>query len=150
MKTTKIKEELVQYLLSRTIQHGECLFWVGALNSDGYPRFAYKGNSNTKVHKFIHDVVYGIDSAYQHVRHKCDNPICINPTHLEIGTMYDNVQDRVVRNRTYSKLSLKQVTEIRRLLSSKEYTQKEIGNMFGVNSRTVSNIKCGINWKRLN
>ena len=78
------------------------------------------------------------------VRHKCDNPHCINPDHLEIGSNYDNIQDRNKRGRTAknenhgrAKLTNEQVIEIYHMSGS----QQSIADKYGVSQRLVSLIK---------
>lgn len=56
-----------------------------------------------KSHRIAYCVHHGIDIAEIDgllIRHKCDNPRCINPDHLETGTQSDNMQDMVSRNRS--------------------------------------------------
>lgn len=50
--------------------------------------------------RFIYEECFGAIPEGYVVRHKCDHPRCINPAHLEIGTQYENVQDREQRHRT--------------------------------------------------
>jgi len=78
------------------------------------------------------------------VRHKCDNPHCINPEHLEIGSSYDNIQDRNKRNRTAknenhgrAKLTNQEVISIYYM----EGSQQSIANKYGVSQRLISAIK---------
>jgi len=76
-----------------------CWEWKDATTEDGYGQFSYEGS-----HKLAHRVAlaletgFDIDSNYV-VRHTCDNPSCVNPYHLEIGTQLDNIQDRHHRGR---------------------------------------------------
>lgn len=115
-----------------------------AYNKDGY----YKVSINNKT-LLLHRLVYQqenncILSPDDIIRHKCDNPHCINPTHLEIGTTQDNVQDRVDRNRSarnenhgQTKLTNQQVIEIYYSTG----TQQQIAKKYNVSQRLVSLIK---------
>lgn len=87
------------------------------------------------------------------IRHKCDNPPCVNPAHLEIGTHADNAQDAVMRNRTakgsangMAKLHPAEVNGINLMLATGKYYQWEIGNAFNVSQTLVSHIKLGKAW----
>jgi len=62
--------------------------------SCGYPQL--KGKHLSRI---IYTENYGIIPEGLLVRHKCDNRLCINPAHLELGTHQDNVTDCIVRNR---------------------------------------------------
>lgn len=86
------------------------------------------------------------------VRHTCDNPRCINPEHLVIGTRADNSRDMVERNRqrkgssvTVSILSEEDVAKIR---SSTE-SNKVISEQYGVSPRHVATIRKGPQWKHV-
>ena len=77
-------------------------------------------------------------------RHKCDNPACVNPGHLEIGTQADNCRDRKERGRNGlptkpRKLSPEQIEAVRRLADQK-MKQRDIAKMFGTSQRTVVKI----------
>jgi hypothetical protein len=91
------------------------------------------------------------------VRHKCDNRICVNPDHLELGTFGDNNRDTVARGRWrspvgskhhFSKLSEDQVYEIRRRLANKE-TSKQICGTFGVTPSLIDQIRQNKIWKHV-
>lgn len=84
--------------------------------------------------------------------HRCDNPACINPEHLKLGTQAHNVADMYSKQRgpdrkgdkhPLSKLSDEDTGEIRRLLASGELKQKEIAVMFQVGQQCISKIKRG-------
>lgn len=86
------------------------------------------------------------------VLHSCDNPRCINPEHLSLGTHKDNTQDMLRKNRNRPprgesngnrKLTAAEVEEIR---LADWGTQKQIGARYGVGQDQVSRIKGGKRW----
>lgn len=137
-------KDTVEYWLKRTAQEGDCLVWTKCCNTDGYPRAVYKGSSNGKVHRIVYQLSHPeVDISNKVVRHKCDNPKCINPDHLVIGTVADNMMDRDVRGRSATaKLKPEQVLLIRKLYESGEYTQRALASIFNVDSRTISSVHC--------
>ena len=142
----------LEVLLSRTIQVGACLEWVGCKNTDGYPKIHWKGNFNAKGHRVVYQLIHpdeNLDGKV--VRHTCDNPLCINPDHLWSGTPSDNVADRDARFRHgASKLTHEQVLEIDSLFRNKtDLMVKEIAQLYNVDSRTISSIKHKKHWKHL-
>ncbi len=78
------------------------------------------------------------------VLHKCDNPICVNPSHLFLGTIGDNNNDmrRKGRTRHHSKLTIAQIQEIR----DSKFTQAELSKLYGVSQPAISQIKGGKTW----
>lgn len=81
------------------------------------------------------------------VRHKCDNPRCINPNHLEIGTVYDNNQDRHTRGRDAkcmrngnTRWTPEQVAEVRSLQG---LSVRKIAARTGIPKSTVQQILAG-------
>lgn len=86
------------------------------------------------------------------VRHMCDNPRCINPEHLELGTHKENSQDMVKRGRSgvgvknsRAKLDPIKVRQIRELVASGK-THREVAEMFGVSRGGVTKIVGGSRW----
>jgi len=77
----------------------ECWEWTGGRGNDGYGKTFYQ-NKTWRAHRLIYTLVYGVVPADLVVRHSCDTPLCCNPGHLLVGTVQDNVADRVARGRT--------------------------------------------------
>ena len=75
----------------------KCWNWTAALNNQGYGFFWYK-EKMCLSHRMAWALTKGdiIDNGL--VLHKCDNPKCVNPEHLYIGTASDNMKDRSDRN----------------------------------------------------
>lgn len=134
---------LLASLLKRTVKKGECLEWTGCLNSDGYPRAALNGNLNTKVHRVVKQLTTKENIEGKVVRHTCDNPKCINPDHLLLGSNLDNIRDRVERGRTFKRITKEKISEIHRLISEGRLNKKEIADIVGVDPRRVSDVSLG-------
>lgn len=126
-----------------------CLEWNGCFNTDGYPRAGITKtredgtkyyDSNIKLHRLVYQQTrVAEDIEGRIVRHTCDNPKCLNPVHLDIGTQEDNVQDRVVRERTKGHVGegeRKTVIDLRR----KGLTYKEISDKLNIKRKRVEYI----------
>jgi hypothetical protein len=114
-------------------------------NPKGYVKLAYKAwNGFHLAHRWVWWDLTG--ECPEVVMHKCDNPSCINPSHLQSGTHQDNSLDRDRKGRCGAiggpvarKLSSKQVTEIREIIKAGESLTKT-GKLFGVSAATIANI----------
>ena len=89
----------------KVLQEEDCWEWQAALHQDGYGFFAMTTDYNTPIqYKVITAHRYsahldGKDISNMCVCHTCDNPSCVNPKHLFVGTIQDNVKDRQSKNR---------------------------------------------------
>jgi hypothetical protein len=135
-------------LLGNTEKVNDCLEWKGCLNSEGYARANIDGDVNTKVHRVVFELSKGEDIQGFVVRHSCDNRKCINPKHLQKGTPLQNVQDRNERSGNgQAKLTKEKVLAIRQLANA--FSQKQLAEMFAVDSRTISSIILRKHWKHI-
>lgn len=120
---------------------GICWEWQGSLDRYGYGKFRI-GKSTVKAHRYSYELFNGAFDKKLHVLHTCDNPKCVNPQHLFLGTNQDNVNDRVNKNRTKTgtkKLSVEAKKSMLKLLETQ--SKKVVAELFGVHVSTVSRVK---------
>jgi len=120
-----------------------CWEWERCINKHGYGVSRYKGTIML-AHRVSWMISLGEIKDF-HVLHKCDNPKCINPTHLFLGSHQDNITDMVLKGRNSSKLTRKDIMKIK----VSEYNNHLISKEFGVTERTIRNIRNGTSWKHI-
>jgi len=135
----------------------DCWNWTANKTPQGYGRFQLKRKKSVSAHRLAWELTYGKIPNGLHVLHKCNNPSCVNPSHLKLGTNQDNVDDKLRANRqphicgqnvATSKLTESQVREIFALLAEHR-SYKEIAERFSISTHSVSNFNIGISWKHL-
>lgn len=151
-----------QYILDRIKinEITDCWEWTGEKNKQGYGRFKIAGKT-TYAHRVAYELWvdhYIILTRNSFICHKCDNPSCVNPTHLFFGTPKDNMQDMITKNRQnhafgedqgLSKLTEVEVIQIRNLYSSGGYYQRELADMFNVSRQHISALCKKECWKHI-
>ena len=115
-----------------------CFLWLGYSTSEGYGRVRIQ-NRSENAHRVAYREHIGDIPDGLLVRHRCDNPSCVNPLHLVLGSDVDNASDKVLRRRTPRKLSDASVREIR--AASGRY--RDIAASHGISASYVSFIKNG-------
>lgn len=76
-----------------------CWLWTGAINNKGYGLFALDGYRHCSANRASWILTYG-DPGDLFVLHSCDNPPCVRPEHLHLGTQKDNSAEMVARGRS--------------------------------------------------
>ena len=78
----------------------DCVIWWGTIAANGYGVGKYRGQRKMfKAHRFVYEECFGPIPDNMLVRHSCDNPPCVNPEHLLLGTPQDNMDDKMERGR---------------------------------------------------
>jgi len=134
----------------------ECWPWRGATIRGGYGNFRETNPRRTvHAHRFAYELVCGPIPAGLMVLHTCDNPSCVNPSHLFVGTDADNMRDKTAKGRTphgeahwRHKFTDTQVLEIRRLAAA-GMTYSAIGRLLGVGDWTVGRIAKGLSRREM-
>lgn len=130
-----------------------CWEYDGYRNSkNGYGRVS-TSEGRTGAHRVSYKQHHGDIPEGHYVRHKCDNPPCINPEHLESGTPKQNMEDRDARGRGpkgerngFSKLTNGEVSEIRQALDKGE-SPLRIAPKYGVHFTTIYRIRTNTYWR---
>lgn len=130
-----------------------CWEWTGWVNNWGYGFFRRGEGKSRLAHRASYELFCGEIPEGLHVLHKCDNPKCVKPSHLFVGTELDNKRDMVEKKRQAygerngkSKLTQMIVTEIR---SRTDLKLREVSEMFGISIKQASKIRRREQWKHV-
>jgi hypothetical protein len=135
---------------------GPCWEWNGGKYESGYGQVAIGRERSYPAHRIAHLTWIGPLEEGQHVCHRCDNPPCMNPAHLFAGTRKDNMQDCAQKDRTCHgerhgahKLTEAEVRDIRAAYATGRFSQRALGEAYGVSQTNVSQLVRGNTWARV-
>lgn len=124
-----------------------CWIWQGGHTTFGYGAITHNGTVR-HAHTVAYELTYGPIPPGKHCCHTCDNPGCVNPAHLFVGTNTENVADRVSKGRSASQLSANDVITIRRALANGE-SPSAISARYNVTYATIYAVGRRINWRHV-
>ena len=151
---TKTCEERFREKAVKGNAHESCWQWTGATLSNGYGQMWHTGKARY-AHRIAYEMFVGVIPSDLQVCHSCDNPSCVNPSHLFLGTQADNERDKGAKGRQArgsshgnSKLTEVEVASIR-VARAGGVTCKELGQRYGVDPSTIGHAARGKNWGHL-
>jgi hypothetical protein len=129
---------------------GDCWIWTAHKRGHGYGGFQVNGKTTT-AHRVSWQLHNGDIPHELCVLHKCDNRLCVNPSHLFLGTQIENIKDRDSKGRQFAHKGSKHgnalLTEdqVRVIKRNKGFTSpKFLGKCFGVSFQTIQAINSGL------
>lgn len=132
-----------------------CIEFKGYKDKDGYGILP----NGKRAHRIAYKKAFGKFDEKLLVCHKCDNPSCVNPKHLFLGTHKDNMQDKVRKGRhvpvklfgelnPMSKLKNEQIKEIKSKYKPWKYTQQMLAKEYGVSQQVIHSVLKGKTWNQ--
>lgn len=141
----------------RSVQKTEtCWIWKGHKWGQGYGGIKLR-QTRFRTHRLSWMLYRGDIPKNMCVCHSCDNPLCVNPKHLWLGTIEQNMKDCSDKNRNAkgeksgaSKLTLENVLEIRKIYKERKSSKwgvERLAKKFGVFPQTITYAATGKSWK---
>lgn len=136
---------------------GRCWEWQASRMRFGHGVF---NNEHRAAHRTAYVLTCGPIPPGLCVLHHCDNPPCVRPSHLFLGTRVDNIRDMYSKRRearvsrpgeqnSNAKRTAEFVNQVRALFDSGEFTQADLSRQFGVDRRVIHDIVSGKRWRHL-
>lgn len=128
-----------------------CWLWMGNVLWNGYGTI-WRDRKHAYAHRISWELTTGPIPDGLCVCHRCDNPVCVNPAHLFLGTTADNMADKVRKGRhqpgekaPWAKLKADDVREIR----ASSDTGRALALRYGLNQSNISRVRSGLRYKEV-
>lgn len=147
--------KLKSRFMSKIEDTGHCWLWTSALTTRGYGFFWVGGKKRSEyAHRVSYRIFNGEIPDGHEIMHSCDNPKCVNPSHLLTGTGKDNQQDALRKGRKAigernkggcNKLTALAIARIKICYGALSY--KNMAEIYKVHPSTIKAICLGRSWK---
>src|SRR3990170_2373777 len=142
-KTMPVKSIAIRFW-NKVNKTDTCWFWTGARNNMGYGQITlgHRFEGKGLAHRIAWELINGQLPNGAVLCHICDNPSCVRPDHMFLGTKADNSADMVSKGRSicgeahcFAKLTKEQVINIRSECAKNQSKQRDIAKRFGVSEQ---------------
>lgn len=138
---------------------GGCWEWQGNIGAYGYGLFsAYKDGRHytARAHRFSYEAFVGVIPDNMVVMHTCDNPACVRPDHLQVGTNRENSEDMVQKGRqargernAVTRLTAVDVLNIRAKFGTPGVTYRTLATEYSMSIRGIAGILRRETWRHI-
>lgn len=127
----------------------DCWNWTASTRK-GYGRLRVGSNRQISAHRLIASYEFGNIPSGAVVRHRCDNPLCVNPTHLCLGSALENMNDKALRGRVRGSLNPRaKLNEAQaEIIRASREPLAVLAARYGVSNNTIQAIRYGRNWRQ--
>jgi hypothetical protein len=132
------------------IDNNGCWIWQRETHK-GYGRIYFDGK-RMRAHRASYMAFNGELQEDMSVCHSCDNPTCVNPEHLWLGSHSENMRDGYRKGRVrlpWQKFTAEDVLEIRRLWATGDFTQKQLAEKFNTSAGYIKVLVNRRAWQHL-
>lgn len=137
----------------------ECCIWTASRTSTGYGQISFGGRP-VKAHRLAYKIANPEWDMALCVLHRCDNPLCVNPAHLFVGTVTENHADMMAKGRngfvprhgeesSSAKINEAQVREIREKYATGNYEHRDLAGEYNLSTTAINLIITRKTWKHI-
>ena len=157
-KIPKLTDSDVARFKAKIFKTKRCWSWMARLLPNGYGQFVIcrERKEHFLAHRVAFEIFKGPIPKGKVIRHKCDNPHCVNPKHLFVGDQVKNYQDSLSRGRTAGQVCperlrtrQKLTEEQARAILASPLSQRACAKLYGVSPAAIMCIRTGRTWKYL-
>jgi len=148
---TNRRASLAERFWSRVDKTDGCWAWTGTVESGGYGALSWEGHKR-RAPRLSWELHYGPIPPGLFVCHHCDNPPCVRPDHLFVGTLADNNHDRDAKGRQVSlsgeRHGMAKLTSAwARVIKASTESHAALARLYGVDESTVRAVRTGEAWR---
>lgn len=149
------KKTIAERFWKKVDKSGGCWLWTASTNKKGYGQFGREKGGSSLAHRVAYQLLNGPIPKGLYVCHRCDNPPCVRPSHLFLGTQAENDKDKINKGRqgkgtrfSNAKMTEEGIGDIL-CLRQQGWTFDALARRFSISPRLVSGIVKGKKWKHV-
>lgn len=149
--TTPIEDRFRQHV-SPPNERG-CMLWTGTMDKKGYGELGLPDHTKIRAHRLSYQMAKGAIPANTCVLHRCDTPSCVNPSHLFLGSLRDNMDDKTAKGRQAKGESngTAKLTKSIVLKAKQQFAEgatfSQLSRQYRVTRTAIRNAVHGVTWK---